>query len=159
MKHNVKAICYEEISNHLYYKDGVLLWKKSSKPAGTKTKEGYIKIQINKVPYFAHRLIWVLFNKNIPLDKQIDHIDRNKSNNKIENLRLVDSIGNALNRPFKISNTGIKGVSLDRKYYKVSFTINNKSVHFGNFDNLELAELVSIEIQNKYHSSYLVNNK
>lgn len=157
MAYPVKNIDFYTIENFLYYKDGVLFWKKNNKPAGTKTKLGYIKIQINKIPYSAHRLVWVFFNNTIPLDKQIDHIDRNKSNNKIENLRLVDAIGNALNRPCKISNTGIKGVSLDRKYYKVSFTINNKSIHFGNFNDLELAELVAMEVINKYHLPYINN--
>jgi hypothetical protein len=87
MAYTVKPIDYEEISKVIYYKDGLLYWKSNNKEAGTKTKTGYIKVQINKIPYSAHRLVWVLFNKEIPLDKQIDHIDKNTSNNKIENLR------------------------------------------------------------------------
>jgi len=145
MAYKVKTINYEEISSVIYYKNGLLFWKKNNKVAGTKTKAGYIKLQINKIPYSAHRLVWVLFNKDIPLDKQIDHIDRDKSNNKIENLRLVDCVTNALNKPCKVSNTGIRGVSKDRDYYKVSFTVNCKSIHVGNFKNLEEAKKVAEE--------------
>jgi hypothetical protein len=145
MAYKVKPIDYKQISNVIYYKDGLLFWEKNNKVAGTKTKAGYIKLQINKIAYSAHRLVWVLFNKDIPLDKQIDHIDRDKSNNKIENLRLVDYVANALNKPCKQSNTGIRGVSKDRDYYKVSFTVNCKSIHVGNFKNLEEAKKVAEE--------------
>jgi hypothetical protein len=149
MAYKVKPINYEEISSAIYYKDGLLFWKKNNKVAGTKTKTGYVKLQINKIPYSAHRLVWVLFNKEIPLDKQIDHIDRDKSNNKIENLRLVDYVANALNRKSRISNTGVKGVSKDRDYYKVSFTVNCKSIHVGNFKKFEEAKRVAEEYYSK----------
>lgn len=148
MAYKVKPIDYNEISEIIYYKNGELFWKKNNKPAGTKTSAGYIKVQINKIPYSAHRLIWVLFNKEIPIDKQIDHIDRNPSNNKIENLRLVNCSLNALNKKCKESNTGVRGVSKDRNYYKVSFTVNGKSIHVGNYNTLEVAKAVA----EKYYS-------
>jgi len=149
MAHKVKPIDYQEISKVIYYKDGLLFWKKNGKRAGTVAKNGYLKVQINKVVYYSHRLIWVLFNKTIPLDKQVDHIDMNKSNNKIINLRLVDYVANALNKNSKQSNTGVKGVSKDRDYYKVSFTVNSKSVHVGNFNNLQEAQKVAKEYYSK----------
>lgn len=80
---------------------------------------------------------------------QVDHINRNKSDNRIENLRLVDARGNAMNKNHKISNTGVYGISKDRNYYKVSFTINSKSIHVGNFKDLELAKFCAIEYLNK----------
>jgi hypothetical protein len=139
MKHKVKEINYEEISKAVYYKDGLLFWKHNNKPAGAKGNTGYMKVQINKIAYSTHRLVWVLFNKEIPIDKQIDHINRNRSDNRIENLRLATPSSNALNKPCKISNTGIRGVSKDRDYYKVSFTVNGKSIHVGNFKDLNKA--------------------
>lgn len=149
MAHKVKQINYEEISKAVYYKDGALFWVKNDKPAGTKTVEGYIKVQINGVAYSAHRLIWVLFNKEIPLNMQIDHVDRNKSNNKIENLRLVTASSNALNRKCRNSNTGIRGISKDRDYFKVSFTVNMKSIHVGNFKTIDEAKKVAEEYYNE----------
>ena len=149
MAYKVKPIDYEEIFEAVYYKDGLLFWKRNDKPAGTTTKAGYSKVQINKVVYSTHRLVWVLFNKEIPLDKQIDHIDRNPSNNKIENLRLVDAVSNALNKKCRMSNTGIRGVSKDRDYYKVSFTVKGKSIHVGNFKKFEEAQKVAEEYYSK----------
>jgi len=148
MKHKVKEIDYKEISETVYYKDGKLFWIKNNKEAGTTTNNGYIKIQINKIAYSAHRLVWVLFNKEIPVDKQIDHINRNRSDNRIENLRLATPSSNALNKPCKISNTGIRGVSKDRDYYKVSFTVNGKSIHVGNFKDLNKATKTAKEYYN-----------
>ena len=149
MTYKVKSIDYEEISNAVYYKNGLLFWKKNDKPAGTLRKDGYLKVEINKISYSIHRLVWVLFNKEIPENKQIDHINRNRSDNRIENLRLATASSNALNKPCKISNTGVRGVSKDRDYYKVSFTVNGKSIHVGNFKNFEEAKKLAEEYYKK----------
>ena len=107
--------------------------------------------QINTIKYYLHRLIWVFNYGEILDDKLVDHINRNKSDNNIENLRLVDYRGNAMNKKFKASNTGIYGVTKDREYYKVSFTINNKSTHVGSFKLLEDAKSCA--------ELYIKNNK
>jgi len=140
MKIQRKSINNQDIENLFVYKDGNLYWKKNNKKAGTTRADGYIVIQYNKTQYYAHRLIWTLFNGEIPADRHIDHINRIKNDNRLENFRLVDYRGNALNKPNKPSSTGIYGVSKDRNYYKVSFTINNKSVHVGNFKKLNDAK-------------------
>lgn len=140
MKIQRKPIDCKELSELFYYDNGFLYWKKNNKKAGTKRKEGYIVIQLNKTQYYAHRLIWTLLNGYIPNDRHIDHINRIKDDNNIINLRLVTDRENSLNRKQRISNTGIYGVSKDRDYYKVSFTINNKSIHVGNFKDLNKAK-------------------
>jgi len=140
MKQSIKSIDLDELSKLFTYNDGNLYSKRTGKKAGTIRKEGYIVIQINKIQYYSHRLIWTMFNGDIPLDKCIDHINRNKSDNRLENLRIVSNRENALNKPNRLSNTGIYGVSKDRVYYKVSFTIDKKSVHVGNFKDLSLAK-------------------
>ena len=50
----------------------------------------YFKCSIAKKNTYLHRMVWTYHNGNIPNGLVIDHIDRNKSNNQIENLRLVD---------------------------------------------------------------------
>jgi hypothetical protein len=140
MKIVKKPIVLDELLNLFKYNNGNLYWKATGKKAGTLRKEGYIAIQFNKTKYYAHRLIWSLLKGEIPSDKQIDHVNRNKSDNTIENLRLVNYRENALNKPSMPSNTGIYGVSKDRNYYKVSFTVNNKSIHVGNFKDLAKAQ-------------------
>jgi hypothetical protein len=150
MKIQRKPINLQELSDLFYYDNGFLYWKKNNKKAGTKRKEGYIVIQLNKTQYYAHRLIWTLLNGDIPNDRHIDHINRVKDDNNISNLRLVTDRENALNKVSKPSNTGIYGVSKDRNYYKVSFTIEGKSIHVGNFKDLNKAKECA--------ESYVMNN-
>ena len=64
------------------YEEGDLYWTARSNslvPAGSKAgslrKDGYVGIFINGTHYFAHRIIWEMFNGEIPEDMVIDHID------------------------------------------------------------------------------------
>lgn len=71
----------------------------------------------NKKVLFVHRIIWVLFNKTIPENMVIDHIDNTPLNNKIENLRCVDQVINTRNRNISPSNiTGKVGVRFRSMY-------------------------------------------
>jgi hypothetical protein len=61
----------------------------------------YYKLSIGKCKYDyvrGHRIVWESFNGKIPNGLEIDHIDRNKHNNKLKNLRLVTHSENCLNR-------------------------------------------------------------
>ena len=145
----IKPINVSELQKYFVYKDGNLHWLKSNKKAGTLRKEGYIVIQYNNSVYYAHRLVWSLLKGAIPDNMQIDHINRNKADNRIENLRLVNVSQNALNKKFKVGKSGIIGVTKDRAYYKVSFTVNGKSIHVGNFKDIKVAESVAKEYYDK----------
>lgn len=87
------------------YRDGNLYWKvrlKTNMPigsrAGTVNSQGYRHIIIDKTRYLEHRLIWIWHNGNASTDLVIDHIDRNKTNNRIENLRIITNSQNLHNR-------------------------------------------------------------
>ena len=93
----------EEAKKLFDYKDGFLYWKKSgsgrklNQPVGCMGRLGYWQCKANNKQWKVHRLIW-LWHGNMLLDNmQIDHIDRNPSNNKIENLRLVTPAENRQN--------------------------------------------------------------
>ena len=78
--------------------------------AGTLRKDGYWRV--GKEKYYVHRLIWEILNGPIPIGMVIDHIDRNPSNNKIENLRVVAHKENMNNCKIRSDNkTGVKGVT------------------------------------------------
>jgi hypothetical protein len=72
---------------------GLFTWKvnrrgkaKSGCIAGSKNGQGYILIKIDGKFYFAHRLAWLVTHGTFPIN-MIDHIDGNRENNKINNLR------------------------------------------------------------------------
>ena len=96
----------------------------------------------------------------IQLDDEIDHIDGNKSNNKIENLRAVKRSQNQWNAKIrKDSTSGVKGVLWHKRDCKwaASIRFHNKSKSLGCYDDLELAELVVQEARILYHGEYARN--
>lgn len=61
----------------------------------------------------AHRVVWEMFNGEIPLNYVVDHFDRDISNNHIDNLRIILNRDNCQNRKIHPNNTsGVTGVHL-----------------------------------------------
>jgi len=148
--------------NIFEYKDGKLLWKVSrsnaisiGQEAGTEYARGYKRVYFDGKTCAVHRVIWEMFNGAIPDGMQVDHIDGNPENNKIENLRLVTSSQNAMNRVHK-SKIKIKNVSLcaENNKYKVSLQASGKRIFCGYYEDIELADLVAQEARHKYHGIY-----
>ena len=78
-------------------------------------RAGYARVSVNSTDYPAHRVIYEMFHGTIPDGMLIDHINGNKRDNRIENLRLATSGLNAKNRPMQRNNlTGVTGVSLHK---------------------------------------------
>jgi len=112
---------------------------KAGSVAGSFDSAGYGQVYFIDKLYKIHRVIYCLHSKS-DLDSTliIDHIDGNKSNNNISNLRLTTSSENARNirwEEAKPSNTGERGVSLRGNYYRVLWMQDGKqkekSFNFG----------------------------
>lgn len=97
--------------NYIYLPSGALAINGyKPKRVGYQINTGYEMIRFKGKIFPAHRLIWA-FHFYDPKDKEIDHIDGDKLNNKIENLRAVTPSENRQNMPaFSSSKSGIKGV-------------------------------------------------
>lgn len=91
-------------------------------------RNGYIRINIKNKVYSAHRLIWEAFNGPIPEEKVVDHINGNRSDNRLENLRLVTQSEN-------VENGYRNGYSAKKKIYQYSLDGNFIAV----FDRLHQA--------------------
>jgi hypothetical protein len=110
---------------------------------------GYIRIKINKKLYQLHRLVYKYFNEewditDISRDNQIDHININPLDNKIENLRILNCSQNTRNQnKRKNCSSKYKGVSWDKQNnkWRADIKINGKSKNLGSFDNEEDAYL------------------
>jgi hypothetical protein len=110
-------------------------------------KDGYIQIGINKKLYLLHRLIYKYHNEDFDITysskkNEIDHIDIDPTNNKIENLRVATHSQNQRNQnKQKNCSSKYKGVCWDKQKnkWKASICINSKSKYLGLFYNEEEA--------------------
>lgn len=161
-----EQIITKESLNKLFdYKDGELYWKiKTSKKvvigskAGSTRADGYTLVRINNKRYYYHRLIFLMHNGYLP--DFLDHIDNDKSNNRIENLREATLMQNAQNVKLGKDNTsGIKNVSWSKMMNKwvVKIRINREKKHLGYYADINLAELVAIEAREKFHGNFANN--
>ena len=136
-------------------KGGVLYWRKTGKKAGSLHHTGYIQISFNNKLYGAHRLMFMMHHGWVP--KVIDHVDGNRANNQIHNLRPATWSQNLQNMKLRPNNkSGCKNVSwcASKKKWVVQLSINGRNTNLGRFDDLELADLVATEARNKYHGAF-----
>ncbi|WP_353511490.1 HNH endonuclease signature motif containing protein [Escherichia sp. 10290] len=94
------------------------------------------------VRYFAHRLAWLYVYGEWP-KQEIDHIDRNRRNNAISNLRDVSRVVNALNVGPRNSNAGIKGVTFcqARNQWQAQINVSGKNITLGRFNTIDEAAI------------------
>ena len=92
-----------------YKQDGKNQHVKKDKVAGHKRKAGYSVIRIDGQHYMSHKLAWLYVNGVFP--DMIDHINRDKWDNRIDNLRTTTPMLNSRNRKISSLNTsGTMGV-------------------------------------------------
>ena len=125
----------------LEYRDGKLYWKipkcnnriKKGDSAGSKTSNGYMCLRLDKKTYQLHNIIWKMINGVDP-NEQIDHINHDKTDNRIENLREVSSKENCKNKSKQKNNTSgnpnIRILNKGLKKYQVVFKSKNYSKCF-----------------------------
>ena len=120
----------------LFWKDG-LPFKAAGGEAGTLSKYGYVCVEVKGKHYMAHRLAWFYAHKQWPKD-QIDHINHNRSDNRMTNLRQVTATENQKNSRMRKNNTsGFMGVSWHKRQRKwlVNIMIDYKHQHIGYFSD------------------------
>ena len=92
--------------------------------------------------YYTHRIAWLIYYGEWPKN-QIDHINQDPTDNRIENLRDVTQAENQKNRTLYNNNTtGYLGVSKHHGKYRARIRINNIDKHLGYYDTVEEAAAV-----------------
>lgn len=129
------------------YEDGFLIWKprdsarwnsaNAGNRAGYMEKSGYTRGTLAGKRHLVHRIIWTLVNGSPP-EGNLDHIDGDRSNNKIENLRACSAKQNQGNRRHSKNNTsGYRGVSFNYGKFVARLRKGKTLLHLGCFDTAE----------------------
>lgn len=140
---------------------GLLTWKMSRRGtvkaggiAGTVNDDGYIRVKVKQKFYPSHRIAWFIYHGQQP-EGQLDHIDNDKTNNRISNLRLATPIQNNQNIGKTSSCTsGVKNVTWQKGAWQVVIKVNGKPMYFGRFQNLFEARERAIEVRKRYHGDF-----
>jgi hypothetical protein len=152
-----KVLRYDANTGLLYWTVSVLTFIQPGRLAGTLSSSGYIVIRYNNKKYLAHRIAWYLHTKEDPATFQIDHLDNNKANNKVDNLRLATGAQNSYNATKKSGTLSqYKGVTFSARHSKWVSRIraNGKRRHLGYFtDELEAHQaycLAAVEMHGEF---------
>lgn len=164
-----QGLAHDELLEILEYDPatGKFKWKNKSHGLaktgwfeGTKHARGYRTVRINGPSYLAHRLAWFYMTGARP-KHEIDHKDRNRSNNVFENLREATVAENRRNSSLRSDNTsGAKGVvwSKDCSKWLAQIQIKGRGVFIGVFESKEdaaraYAERAKKEFGDFYHAA------
>ena len=126
----------DRLHEMLDYKNGKLIWMvrastriKVGDSAGYLNPDEMVHVRVDGAAYYRNRLVWIFHHGDIPEGLQVDHIDRNKSNDKIENLRLATCSQNR-------HNLKAKGYHWNKPLGKWQAKVchQGKDIHLGYYD-------------------------
>jgi hypothetical protein len=119
--------------------------------AGSDNGRGYLQVMVDRKLYLVHRVIWLLVHGYFP-EHEIDHVNRNRADNRLENLREVTKSCNVRNSRQRTDNiSGVTGVCWDKISGKWKATIgNNKQYHIGYFTDFTEAVKARHQAEVKY---------
>ena len=145
---------------------GDFRWKKgrgrlkAGSLAGSWAHDGYRQIKINRRAYYAHRLAYLMVNGVMPPD-MIDHIDQDRGNNKLSNLRTCHRGENSMNSKIRRDNTsGYRGVTWHKigKKWQASICLNGRGKHLGLFNCKHEAARYYNTAARMYHGEFAQTN-
>lgn len=157
-----RELTQELVRERYYYDDGKLFWRKSRKIVGPNSfnSDGYLTIKINKKTYRQHQIIFLYHHGYIP--KEIDHINRIKNDNHIENIREASHHGNMRNIDlYRCNTSGFKGVTWFPKLQKwlSRIRVDNHLYHLGVFNSAKEAALAYNHAAEKHFGAFAVFNR
>ena len=134
---------FEYRDGHLYHKVSRVGCRKGDR-VGTQRPDGYWKLCAKRKQYRVHRVIYEMHNGPISADVDIDHINRDRSDNRIENLRLAT-------RSQNIQNAYNRGTARRGDKWRARILIDEKRITLGTYNTEEEAHQAYVEAKKKYH--------
>ena len=128
----------------------------AGKAAGSITANGYRVIKLGRVQHRANRLAWFLTYGEWPTG-EIDHINGDKADNRLSNLRVVDRAGNSQNRraAHRDSLHGFLGATWNHQHqrWQAKIVANKVRHHLGYFNTAEAAHAAYMAAKSRLHIS------
>lgn len=116
--------------------------------AGHVNARGYVMMMVDYKLYYAHRLAWLYVYGIWPGD--LDHINRNESDNRIDNLREATQSQNNANQRL----TARRGVTLTSTGYLARICVNYTQISLGTYKTLKEAATVYREAHKRYFGEF-----
>jgi len=158
-------ITKEIVLSAFIYRDGALFWKKpkgnnreAGDRAGRVSKDGYRRVYVSGKGHLEHRLVFLMFNDYLP--DYIDHINHNRSDNNIDNLRECTRSENNFNSVKSKNNTsGYKGVYWEarRSKWLARIEFNGKQKFIGRYEDIEEAANAVSSARIDLHGKFACN--
>lgn len=121
--------------------------------AGFLGKDGYMRLSINGLPYFAHRVAWFAVYGKWP-EAEIDHVNGIKSDNRLRNLREADRVLNMQNqkRAHSGQQSGLLGVyPINTGGFTSFIQVDKKRIYLGYFKTAEAAHETYLAAKRELH--------
>ncbi len=151
-------LTYEKVNRLFKYDQstGFLFWRinfskkiRAGCKAGYLNSCGHLRLKLYGKQFYIHRIIWLMNYGYLP-ENFIDHIDKDKTNNKLNNLREVSFQCNLRNKGNQNNNTsGVKGVTWHErdKRWRVAIGLNNKKYKLGSFKDFDEAVCFRLAVE------------
>lgn len=158
-QHKVRSLLgYDPLTGHLTHLINRPPTGVAGEPAGWVTGRGYVRVTVEGVNLPANKVIWLWMTGVYPVE-DVDHKDRNRSNNVWLNLRLATRSENLTNQGKKPNNaSGFKGVSTRGNSHMVRLRIAGKSTIIGSYPSAEEAAAAYDVAALKHYGEFAVTN-
>lgn len=138
---------------------GDLRWvRRNQRRAASKESNGYLQVKYLGSNYAVHRVIWMMVHGEMPRHLEIDHINKDRTDNRLSNLRLASVSENRCNTTARRGRDLPKGVIRDKRKFCARIQKDGVCHRLGNFPTPEEAHSAYVNAAKHLHGSFASAN-